>query len=62
VLYSEFRWNKRTVSSILEGAALDSTSTLLDASVEEIASLEMPSEQLDYDAVAAYTVSTIDDA
>jgi hypothetical protein len=41
---------------------MDSTSTLLNASDEEIASLEMPSQELDYDAVASYTASTIDDA
>jgi hypothetical protein len=41
---------------------MDSTGTLLSASREEISSLEMPSQELDYSAVAAYTVSTIDDA
>ncbi|MCW2931575.1 MAG: hypothetical protein JWM19_2537 [Actinomycetia bacterium] len=41
---------------------MDSTSTLLSASREDISTMEMASQELDYSAVSAYTVSTIDDA
>jgi hypothetical protein len=54
--------NNRQFSSIIRGAVMDSTNALLNASDEEISAPEMASQELDYDAVAAYTVSTIDDA